>query len=420
MNGLNIRAALRVARKDLQIFLKERGTLFFLFVIPIVFIVGFGAGTGRGSEPQEKAIPLPVVNLDAGSEASSMLLAALDQSGSIQCEPVDEARAKAQLKKGKIHRLLTIPANYAADLQAGRPVTLRLENHPNASAFMTEAVHRMVASVAADLSLEMQLIASFRQMADMEAAASPEQQAFTAEIIVEQAQSQFARSRTEPLLAVEESWPKHLQEEDEEGTFRSLNVLVPGFAVLFIFLTAQTTARTIYEEKKEGSFRRLLAAPINKTTILAGKMMPNLLTGLAQIVVLFGAGVLVLPALGLGSMSLGNDPLALVLLCLTLLLCSTSLGLLIAAIARTEGQIGGLSSAVLWVLGFAGVLLTRMSLTSPLDTIAKAIPHYWANVAFLDLFVRGQSLVDIMPSLLALLGFGVAFLAVGLWRFKFN
>jgi len=419
MNGLNRRAALRVAQKDIKIFLKERGMLLYLFVIPIIFIVGFGAGAGRGSDPQERAIPLPVVNLDEGSEASSTLLAALDQSGGIQCELVDEAEAKAQLEKGKIHRLLTIPANYAADLQADRPVPLRLENHSNASASMAEAVHRTVAGVAADLSLEMQLIASFRQMADMEAAASPEQQAFSAEIIVEQAQSQFARSRTEPLLAIEEGWPEHLQEEDE-GALSSLNVLVPGFAVLFIFLTAQTTARTIYDEKKEGSFRRLLAAPIGKTTILAGKMMPNLLTGLAQIVVLFGAGVLVLPALGLGRLTLGNDPLALVLLCLTLLLCSTSLGLLIAAIARTEGQIGGLSTAVLWVLGFAGVLLTRMSLTSPLDTIVKAIPHYWANMAFLDLFVRGQGLADIIPSLLALLGFGVAFLAVGLWRFKFN
>ena len=119
-------------------------------------------------------------------------------------------------------------------------------------------------------------------------------------------------------------------------------------------------------------------------------------------------------------MTLGNDPLALVLVCLTVLLCSTSLGLLIAAIARTEGQIGGLSSLVLWVLGFAGILLTWIPLTSPLDTIARAIPHYWANAAFLDLFVRGQGLADIMPSLLALLGFSVAFLAVGLWRFKFN
>jgi ABC-2 type transport system permease protein len=141
---------------------------------------------------------------------------------------------------------------------------------------------------------------------------------------------------------------------------------------------------------------------------------------LAQIVVLFGAGVLLFPVLGLGSFTLGDDPLALVLVCLVLLLCSTSLGVLIAAIARTEGQISGLSTVVLWVLGFAAILLARMPLTPPLDTISMAIPHYWANAAFLDLFLRGQGLADILPSILALLGFTAAFLTVGLWRFRFN
>jgi ABC-2 type transport system permease protein len=419
MNGMELRAALSVARKDAKIFIKERGTLLYLFAIPLVFILALSSGIGGASDPEAEVIPLPVVNLDAGSEASLALVDALNQGGGIQCELYDEAKAQDRLDRGKINRVLTIPANYAADLQAGQPVSLRLVNSPDTSASMTEAVHRAVTGVAAELSLQAQLIASFRQMGDMQAAAPPEQQAFTSEIIIEQAQSQFARSRTEPLLAVEERWPEHLLEEDEEDV-NPLGVNVPGVAVLFIFLTAQTTAQTIYAEKKVGSFRRLLAAPIGKTTILVGKMAPNLFTGLAQIVVLFGAGVLVLPLLGFERMPLGNDPLALVLVCLVLLLCSTSLGVLIAAIARTEGQISGLSTVVLWVLGFAAILLAQIPLTPPLDTISQLIPHYWANAAFLDLFLRGQGLADIMPSILALLGFTVVFLSVGLWRFKFN
>jgi ABC-2 type transport system permease protein len=418
MNGLQIRAALRVTRKDIKILLKERGTLLLLFVVPIVFVLAFSMGI-EGSDPQEEAITVPVVNLDAGSGASQTLLDALEQGGGIQCELVDEAKAEAWLDRGKIDRVLTIPANYAADLQAGQPVTLRLVNGPDASASTTEAVHRVVAGVVADLSLETQLVGAFRQMADMEAAAPPEQQSFTTEIIIEQAQSQMARSRTEPLLAIEESWPQHLLEEDEED-INPLSVNVPGFAVLFIFLTASTTAQAIYTEKKVGSFRRLLAAPISKATILAGKMTPNFITGLAQIVVLFGAGVLIFPLLGFDPMPLGNDPLALVLVCLTVLLCSTSLGVLIAAIARTEGQISGLSSVVLWVLGFAAILLAQMPSNPTLDTVSQLIPHYWANMAFLDLFLRGQGLADVMPSLLALLGFTVAFLTIGLWRFKYN
>jgi ABC-2 type transport system permease protein len=419
VNGLNFPTALRIARKDIKIFLKERGTLLFLFVIPIVFILAFSGAAGAASAPQEKAISLPVVNLDAGSTASQTLLDDLNQGGGIQCELYDQAKAQALLDKGKINRVLTIPANYAVDLHDGRQVTLRLVNSPDANTSKTEAVYRVVTGVAADLSLETQLIASFRQMADMQAAASPDEQVFTTEIIVAQAQSQFARARTEPLLAVEESWPETLL-EGEEQEFNPLSVYVPGFAVLLIFLTAQTTAQTIYEEKKVGSFRRLLAAPISKPTILVGKMTPNFITGLVQIIVLFSAGVLIFPALGLDRMALGNDPLALVLVCLIVLLCSTSLGVLIAAIARTEGQISGLSSVVLWAFGFAGIWLNQMPATGFFEVISKVIPHYWANVAFLDLFVRGQGLADILSSILVLLGFTIAFFIVGLWRFDFS
>jgi ABC-2 type transport system permease protein len=117
---------------------------------------------------------------------------------------------------------------------------------------------------------------------------------------------------------------------------------------------------------------------------------------------------------------LGNDPLALVLICLVILLCSTTLGVLIAAIARTEIQISGLSQVVLWVFGFAGIWLDRLPLPSPLDKVNLLIPHCWANVAFQDLLVRGQGLAEITPGLLALLGFTVAFFAVGLWRFRFD
>jgi ABC-2 type transport system permease protein len=417
MNGLKTPAALRVAQKDIKILLKERGTLLYLFVIPLVFVLGFSITSVGGDEPEEEEITVPVVNLDAGSDASQALVDILNQGGGIECELYDEARAASLLDKGKINRVLTIPANYALDVEAGRHVTLQLVNGPDASATKSEAVHRVVAGVTSHLSLESQLITSFRQMADMQAA-SPGQ-AFPLELAVEQAQSQLVRSQTEPLLGIEESWPKHLLEEDEED-INSLNLTVPGFAVMFIFLTAQTTAQAIYEEKKIGSFRRLLAAPISKATILVGKMTPNFLVGLAQIVVIFGAGLSLLPLLGIDPMTLGNDPLALILLCLAVVLCSTSLGVLIAGIARTEGQISGLSQVLLWIFGFAGILLVGMPVGSTLETVSQLIPHYWANTAFMDLLVRGQGLADIMPSILVLLGFTAAFLAVGLWRFKFD
>lgn len=408
-----------VARKDLKILLKERGTLMYLFVLPLLFILALGGTYGVGDTPEVAAINLPVVNLDAGSEASQTLIQALSQGGGIQCELYEEAEARVAFDKGTIKRMLTIPANYAADLESGDVVTLQLVNASDASYTKSEAVHRVITGVSADLSLQSQLISSFRQMADMQAGSSPGQQAFTTEIIIDQAQSQFERSRTEPFLGLQEIWPQHLLEGDQEE-INPLNVYVPGFAVLFIFLTAQTTAQSIYEEKEIGSFRRLLAAPISKLTVLMGKMVPNFIAGLTQLVVLFGVGIYILPVFGLDRMTLGNDFLAFLLVCFVVLLCSTSLGVLIAGVAQTKAQISAFSQVILWTFGFAGIWMDQIALTSPFDIISKLIPHTWANGAFLDLFVRGQGLAEIMPSLLVLCGFTLVFFVVGFWRFDYR
>jgi ABC-2 type transport system permease protein len=411
--------AFNIARKDIKILLKERGMLLYLIVLPLMFILALGGTYGTDDEPEAAAIDLPVVNLDAGSKGSQTLIDALNEREGIQCVLYEDAEGRAAFDKGTIKHLLTIPANYGADLEAGHAVTLQMVNASDASYTKSEAVHRVVAGVASDLPLQSQLISSFRQMADMQAGSSPEQQAFTSEIIVDQAQSQFERSRTEPLLGLEEIWPQHLLEGDEEEV-NPLSIYVPGFAVLFIFLTAQTTAQSIYEEKEIGSFRRLLAAPISKLTVLVGKMAPNFITGLIQVVVLFGVGAYLFPMIGLDRMNLGTDFLAFVLVCFVVLLCSASLGILIAGVARTKTQVSAFSQVILWLFGFAAIWLDKFAQTSPFDIISKLIPHTWANGAYLDLFVRGQGLEEVMPSLLILCGFSLVFFLVGFWRFDYR
>ena len=154
-------------------------------------------------------------------------------------------------------------------------------------------------------------------------------------------------------MSVTQEQPASLGQE-EEVKISGVQIGVPGFAVLFIFLTAQITSRSIYEEKKTGTFRRLLAAPLGKWSMLIGKLIPNFVIVLLQAVFLFAAGMFVLPLVGLDALRLGNDPVALVLLVLATALCCTCLGILIAAIAKTEAQIGGVSGLVLWVLAFLG------------------------------------------------------------------
>ena len=412
--------ALSIAFKDIQIFLKDRGAIIQLFLLPLIFILAYSAVAAEfASGDEDQRIPLVVVDLDGGQQAA-ILLDSLEAAGGVQVELKDEADANDLLQKGEIGRVLTIPADFTEGISQRRKVILRLLSHPDANMEQTEAVRLVVEGVSQDMALESQLLASLQQMGDMQANA-PEayQEAFGLDKIIAQAQSQFELADDRPLVTIVQTVPG--QESEKEELPSSAEVAVPGFTVLFVFLTAQTTARSIYDEKKYGSFRRLLAAPISKATLLAGKVIPNFITAIIQTAVIFAFGAYGLKAMGFTPVAMGRDPLALVIAILLIALCSSALGVLIASLARTENQIGGLSTLILWGLGtLGGSIIPYFILETMLGPVPMVLPHYWANRLLDNIMVRGVMLVDVSLEMIVLLGFSLVFFLVGLWRFDFD
>ncbi len=410
---------LSIAWKDMQIFFKDRGAVLQLFLLPLVFVVVFTGALGAIGKGEEDArIPLPVVDLDGG-ESAQTLLDNIDAAGGVRVEPYAQAEAMALLDENEIDRVLTIPADFTAGIADGQPVTLRLVSHADADIKQTEAVRLVVEGAANDMALEIQILAALQQMGEMQAGVPESSQAFTVERMQAQARSQFERAQTQPLVAVAQREPG--QEVEQEEPLGLGDIAVPGITVLFVFLTAQATASSIYDEKKVGSFRRLLAAPMSKVALLTGKMLPNLITGLIQTGVIFAFGIVGLRLLGLTPATLGNEPLATVLVVVLLALCSSAFGILIAALARTEGQIGGLSTLLLWGMGLlGGSIIPLFILERMLGPVPMVVPHYWANRALVDLMLRGRGLADVVVEMAALLGFTVLFFAIGLWRCEFD
>jgi ABC-2 type transport system permease protein len=410
---------LNIALKDLQILIKDRGSLILLFLLPLLFVVAFSGAIGAIGQGQEDTrIALPVVDLDGG-QAADTFLASLDAAGGVSVEPYAEAEAAALLAENEIARLLTIPAGFTAQMAGGQPTTLRLVNQQNADPEETEAVRLVVDGVARDMSLQAQILSALQQMGEMQAGAGQGAMAFSVERMQAQAQSQFDRSQAQPLVSVAQRLPGQEAEVEEQPDLKAFTL--PGMTVLFVFMTAQTTARSIYDEKKLGSFRRLLAAPMGKVTILGGKVLRTWLTGLLQVAVLFAFGIYGLRLFGMTPASLGPRPLLTLVAVLLVTLCSSALGILIAALARTESQIGGISTLLMWVLGvLGGAFVPLFLLEQFLGPVPMLVPHYWANRTLVDLMVRGLGIADVALDLAVLLGFSALFFGIGLWRFDYD
>jgi ABC-2 type transport system permease protein len=269
------------------------------------------------------------------------------------------------------------------------------------------------------MTLEIQLLNALEQMREMQSGIRESADAFTTDRMQRQARRQFERAQTEPLVAVQQRVPQ--KEGQREEPLNASAFAVTGMTVLFVFLMAQKTAESIYEEKKVGTFRRLLAAPMSKAALLAGKMLPNLITGVVQSAVIFAFGIFGLRLIGFTPVTLGVEPLTTVLVVVLIALCSSAFGILIVALARTEAQIGGLSTLLLWGMGFlGGGIMPLFILEQFLGPLPKVVPHYWANHALTNLMSRGLGLADVTTDMAVLLGFTALFFVIGLWRFDFD
>jgi ABC-2 type transport system permease protein len=412
---------LNITFKDLQIFFKDRGSALQLFVLPLVFIFVF-SGLGNINQGEPEAAPLPVVNLDEG-DAAQTLLQKIDAAGGVKTTLLAQNEAKTQLEAKEINWLLEIPADFSADVTANVPTTLRLVSHPDADDAELETVRLVIDGAAQDLLLKSQILTSLQMMAVMQSSDDPEHQAFTTETILDQAEGQFEMAEERPLITITQTRPGQQEKEAEPAPFSGPNVTVtvPGFTVLFVFLAAGATALSIYSEKKTGSFRRLLAAPLPKSQLLLGKMMPTFFIALIQVSVIFLIGMFLMPLFGLQVLTLGEDPLAVAVIVIVMALCAAGLGVVIAAFAHTEGQIGGGSAVLLWVMGaLGGAFFPTFLLEGFLGQAGKAVPHYWAGKALYGVLARGQTLPDITTEIAVLLGFTLLFWLVGVWRFDFD
>lgn len=189
---------------------------------------------------------------------------------------------------------------------------------------------------------------------------------------------------------------------------------VPAYTIFGVFFIVLTLASSFLQEKKDGTFQRILAAPLYKTALLIGKLLPYYLVNLIQIGLMFSIGVVVF------GIRLGHLP-ALVMVSLALAAAANGLGLLVAALGKTEPQVNSLSVLLAITLSaLGGMMVPTFIMPDLMKTLSLFTPHAWALAGYHDVMIRGLGVKAVLTETLVLLGFASFFFAVALWRFRFD
>jgi ABC-2 type transport system permease protein len=180
---------------------------------------------------------------------------------------------------------------------------------------------------------------------------------------------------------------------------------------MFMFFLASTLAVSMVQERQTGTMRRLLSAPIPRSRILLGKLLPYFLIGAVQMTV-----VLVLSRLLFG-IDLGGSWIGILMLIFASALAMAGLGILISAFARSEGQADGL--AIILVLTMA-VVSGAMFPGIQIAGVQMAAPHYWAMQGFLNVLARGMGPQGVFLPVGILVTMAAVFFTIGAVRFQFE
>ena len=410
--------------KDLKVFFKDRGAVVLIFLQPLMFIVLMSyalSGVFRAGE--DRPILLLGVNEDRGKQAATVLRQ-LDEIKSFRVEktwegqPMNREKAENLIVEGKRNMAFIFPSDFSSVLEQGpgsrepqRTKILVIVDPTTSSQFVEPilgTLQGLIEKTTYTAMMPKGIDYLFEHLAPQK---SPdERESFKNR--AEETMSGGPTGSGQPLVTVERTVPAGMRVQKFPDTFQQN---VPGYTIYGIFWIVSLLAASVLQEKREGTFRRLLTAPLGRVVMLTGKLLPYYIINLIQLLLMIGISSL------LFGMGLGHSLTGLVALSLAAAATATGLGVMVAALARTETQVGGLTVLLLLSLSaLGGCFIPRFIMPPWLRMVGLVTPHAWALDAYQDLLVRGYTFWEVLPKIGVLGAFAVFFFGIGVWRFRFE
>jgi ABC-2 type transport system permease protein len=427
---------LAIARKDVYVAFRDRSAMIFMFAMPIAISVIIGLAFGTSGDISIDAVPVAVINQDAGTTApdgSPINLGETFEQAFIptgdeiidsdfaqihdltEGERVDDpADARAQVEDGDLAALVTIPnPDFSANALTGDTPSM-VEIFYDSGRSVGPSVIR---SIVNGITNGMNTVILAQRLA-------PE---IMTELGAAQDADQAAIGLAVGRMSVEamdqaRSAPIQLEQQNLQGetrTFDALQYFAPSMAILFMTFAMATGGTTILRESRGWTLQRIVTTPTPRWVFMGGKLAGIYATGVIQMVLLIVSTTLIAQMMGREGSVWGTNLLGLALMILAVVFTATSLGLLIAAAAQTPEQAATYNNIVIFLLGMlGGSFIPIEGLPDALSFLPKLTLNYWGIDGFFDLAYENAPVSQISTNLLVLVAMGIVLFAVSLWRFS--
>jgi ABC-2 type transport system permease protein len=352
-----------VVLKELRQVRRDRISMAMIVAIPVIDLLLFGYAINFNPRNLDA-----VIVDQANTSASRAAVMDMRATGIIEITGVADSPAQAmdQLRRGRISAAIVLPPDYERRLADGRP----------AVQVMVDGTDTVVQAAAVQLAqLPLEMVGGRRP------------QAPPAQIEVVSFYNPERRSAVS---------------------------IVPGLIGIILTMTmTMFTAMAVVRERERGNMELLIATPLSRAGLMIGKVLPYAVIGLVQTTLILALGVWMFDVPLRGSL------LDVYVAALLLILANLAMGLLISTRASTQFQAIQITMFVfLPSILISGFMFPFAGMPDVVQWVAEVLPmtHFLRLVR--GIMLRGASLAELWPGVLALLGFTLLTMTLAILRFR--
>ena len=371
-----MRVLVRMIVKEFFQLARDRKMIPVLFIGPLAQLIALGYAANM----DVTLIPMVVVDEDRTAE-SRALLERFTGSGYFDLEGSAETADGVEpwLVDGRAQVALVVPANYGADVVAGRTPRVQVVadgTDSNSAVLGLQYASRIIQGVGAEL-VSARLDRAARRM-------------------------QIARVELEPLV-----W--------YNPDLKSRWFYVPAvLAMVLMLVTMILPSMAVVREKEIGTLEQLIVTPLQPWQLVLGKLFPFVIIGLLDMLLVSAVTRF------LFGVPLRGSLLLLTFLTLLFLLNTLGLGLLVSTLVNTQQQAMMSCIYLLMVpmIYLSGLIFPIENMPIGFQYVTYLIPvRYYANV-IRGVFLRGSGMGVLWPEAVTLLAMGTFILLLASLRFR--
>ena len=373
---MSVRRLLAVARKEIQHIWRDRSTTFMVLISPTLVLMIFAYALTA----EIKRVPIAVLDFDQSQISRSFVqrvTAGQDLELHSYVDSLEEI--EALLQQSDIKAALIFSPTFSTEVLARKGVPLQIiidGTEPESGAFAVDHIGRRVEEFANEMVADELLALNVR---------------------VEDANPLELRVRT---------W--------YNPSLKPRVDLIPGLISIVLGFPALSVALTIAHEREHGTLEQLLATPIGRAELLLGKMIPYVMVGMINAV------VIPLLAILWFRIPFNGNFLLFLALSAVFLFAILSMGIIVGVFIKSQAAALALSFLLIFFPGFflTGIFFPISALPEIMRLEALALPGTHYAIITRGVFLQGAGLGTLWPYALMLFGLGIVFTGVAALFFR--